>query len=190
VLPSLRSTDRVAQYSKFVQYDFPPVWLEFLIESALRFPDEALWQHPLPDPDDACFLSWQRRPAHGSLRGISSTIPLNRETAPLFVPQRSTWPCWMNLLNKSNRSMLPDSGRCLDYRFFDASYPTSRVARFGHFLLQNISEHHEPNGVLHRYLALKKLVNWIAGIDCGCRGLRRQRVRRLGPRVDCAHHRW
>ncbi len=48
---------RVSQYSKFAQYDFPPVWLEFLIESALRFPDGTSWPHPLPDPDDACFLS-------------------------------------------------------------------------------------------------------------------------------------
>jgi uncharacterized protein len=48
---------RVFQYSKFAQYDFPPEWLEFLIESALRFPDGASWPHPLPDPDDACLLS-------------------------------------------------------------------------------------------------------------------------------------
>jgi putative PIN family toxin of toxin-antitoxin system len=48
---------RVSRYSKFAQYDFPPVWLEFMIESALRFPDGASWPHPLPDPDDARFLS-------------------------------------------------------------------------------------------------------------------------------------
>ena len=48
---------RVSRYSKFAQYNFPPEWLEFLIESALRFPDGASWPHPLPDPDDVCFLS-------------------------------------------------------------------------------------------------------------------------------------
>jgi putative PIN family toxin of toxin-antitoxin system len=48
---------RVSRYSKFAQYDFPPEWLEFLIENALRFADGASWPHPLPDPDDACFLS-------------------------------------------------------------------------------------------------------------------------------------
>ena len=48
---------RVSQYSKFAQYDFPPEWLEFLLEGALRFADGASWPHPLPDPDDACFLS-------------------------------------------------------------------------------------------------------------------------------------
>jgi uncharacterized protein len=48
---------RVSQYSKFAQYGFPPEWLEFLIESALRFPDGGSWPHPLPDPDDASFLS-------------------------------------------------------------------------------------------------------------------------------------
>lgn len=52
---------RVSRYSKFAQYDFPPVWLEFLIESALRFPDGPPWQHPLPDPDDACFLSLAKK---------------------------------------------------------------------------------------------------------------------------------
>jgi putative PIN family toxin of toxin-antitoxin system len=48
---------RVFQYSKFAQYDFPPLWLEFLIENALRFPDGKPWPHPLPDLDDGRFLS-------------------------------------------------------------------------------------------------------------------------------------
>jgi uncharacterized protein len=48
---------RVSRYSKFAQYGFPPEWLEFLIESALRFTDGPSWPHPLPDQDDACFLS-------------------------------------------------------------------------------------------------------------------------------------
>ncbi len=48
---------RVSRYSKFAQYGFPPEWLEFLVEGALRFPDGARWPHQLPDPDDACFLS-------------------------------------------------------------------------------------------------------------------------------------
>ena len=48
---------RVCRYSKFAQYDFPPQWLEFLIESGLRFPDGGRWPHPLPDPDDGHFLS-------------------------------------------------------------------------------------------------------------------------------------
>jgi putative PIN family toxin of toxin-antitoxin system len=48
---------RVCRYSKFMKYGFPPDWLEFLIESALKFPDGEPWSHPLPDPEDACFLS-------------------------------------------------------------------------------------------------------------------------------------
>jgi putative PIN family toxin of toxin-antitoxin system len=48
---------RVSRYSKFAQYRFPPQWLEFLIESASRFADLDPWPHPLPDPDDGCFLS-------------------------------------------------------------------------------------------------------------------------------------
>jgi putative PIN family toxin of toxin-antitoxin system len=51
---------RVSQYSKFARYGFPPLWLEFLIEGALKFPDAAPWPHRLPDPDDACFLSLAR----------------------------------------------------------------------------------------------------------------------------------
>jgi predicted nucleic acid-binding protein len=48
---------RVARYSRFAHYDFPPLWLEFLIEGAMLFPDGAPWPLPLPDPEDACFLS-------------------------------------------------------------------------------------------------------------------------------------
>jgi uncharacterized protein len=48
---------RVSRYSKFAQYYFPPRWLEFLIESALRFPDSVRWAHPLPDKDDGHFLA-------------------------------------------------------------------------------------------------------------------------------------
>lgn len=58
VSPSIVAEYRsVSQYSKFAQYGFPPQWLEFLIESALRFPDGEPWPHALPDPDDARFLS-------------------------------------------------------------------------------------------------------------------------------------
>jgi uncharacterized protein len=48
---------RVSRYSKFAQFGFPPQWLEFLIEGALRFPDGPPWPHPMPDRDDARFLS-------------------------------------------------------------------------------------------------------------------------------------
>ena len=61
VSPSITAEYRqVCRYSKFAQYGFPPQWREFLIESALRFPDSAPWPHPLPDPDDQCFLSLAR----------------------------------------------------------------------------------------------------------------------------------
>lgn len=48
---------RVSCYSKFARHGFPPQWLEFLIEGALKFPDGANWPHALPDPDDMYFLS-------------------------------------------------------------------------------------------------------------------------------------
>ncbi len=55
--PIVAEYRRVSQHPNFAQYQFPPVWLEFLIEGALRFPDGASWPHTLPDPDDAVFLS-------------------------------------------------------------------------------------------------------------------------------------
>ena len=42
---------------KFSRYDFPPLWLEFLIEESLRLPEPKAWAHKLPDPKDAPFLA-------------------------------------------------------------------------------------------------------------------------------------
>jgi predicted nucleic acid-binding protein len=47
----------VALRSKFHRYDFPPLWLEFLIEESLRLPDPKAWPHTLPDAKDAPFLA-------------------------------------------------------------------------------------------------------------------------------------
>lgn len=47
----------VATRSKFARYDFPPAWLEHLIENSLQLPDPPLWPHPLPDINDAVFLA-------------------------------------------------------------------------------------------------------------------------------------
>ena len=78
---------RVSQYSKFAQYDFPPEWLEFLIESALRFPDGALWPYPLPDPEDACFLSLAKTTGAWLITGNLRHYPVkSRECIVVHTP--------------------------------------------------------------------------------------------------------
>lgn len=67
---------RVSRYSKFAQYGFPPQWLEFLIESALRFPDPGRWHHPLPDADDAHFLSLAHRTGAWLITGNLKHYPI------------------------------------------------------------------------------------------------------------------
>jgi uncharacterized protein len=42
---------------KFRRYDFPPPWLEWLIEESLVLPDPPPWPLDLPDAKDACFLA-------------------------------------------------------------------------------------------------------------------------------------
>jgi uncharacterized protein len=77
VSPSITAEYRqVCRYSKFAQYGFPPQWLEFLIESALRFPDSAPWRHPLPDPDDQCFLSLARDTGAWLITGYLKHYPV------------------------------------------------------------------------------------------------------------------
>lgn len=78
---------RVSRYSKFAQYGFPPAWLEFLIESALRFPDGAPWPHPLPDPDDACFLSLAKTTGAWLITGNLKHYPVkSREGVVVHTP--------------------------------------------------------------------------------------------------------
>lgn len=47
----------VFRYARFARYGFPPLWLEFLIDSALKTPEPSTWPHTLPDPYDAKFLA-------------------------------------------------------------------------------------------------------------------------------------
>lgn len=47
----------VVQRHKFAAYDFPPLWLEPLIETSLQLPDPAPWPHSIPDPNDAPLLA-------------------------------------------------------------------------------------------------------------------------------------
>jgi putative PIN family toxin of toxin-antitoxin system len=47
----------VMQREKFSRYDFPPLWLEFLIEEGLRLEEPDPWPHMLPDAKDAPFLA-------------------------------------------------------------------------------------------------------------------------------------
>jgi len=47
----------VASRSKFARYQFPPKWLEQLIDDSLEMPEPAAWPHALPDAKDAVFLA-------------------------------------------------------------------------------------------------------------------------------------
>lgn len=78
---------RVFRYSKFAQYGFPPEWLEFLIESALRFPDPESWPHLLPDPEDACFLSLAHKTGAWLITGNLKHYPVeSREDVVVRTP--------------------------------------------------------------------------------------------------------
>jgi len=78
---------RVALYSKFAQYGFPPQWLEFLIENALRFHDGDRWQHPIPDPDDARVLSLAHKTGAWLITGNLKHYPVeSREAVTVHTP--------------------------------------------------------------------------------------------------------
>jgi putative PIN family toxin of toxin-antitoxin system len=78
---------RVSQHSKFAQYGFPPQWLEFLIESALRFQDGEPWPHPVPDPGDACFLSLAHKTGAWLITGNLKHYPVeSREGVIVHTP--------------------------------------------------------------------------------------------------------
>jgi predicted nucleic acid-binding protein len=47
----------VVRRAKFYRYNFPPQWLESLIEGSLRFPDSDSWPCRCPDPKDKPFLA-------------------------------------------------------------------------------------------------------------------------------------
>jgi uncharacterized protein len=80
---------RVFRYSKFARYGFPPQWLEFLIESALRFPDGEPWPHPLPDPTDGCFLSLSYKTGAWLITGNLKHYPVeSREGVTVHIPAK------------------------------------------------------------------------------------------------------
>jgi putative PIN family toxin of toxin-antitoxin system len=87
---------RVSRYSKFAQYGFPPQWLEFLIESALRFSDGEPWPHPVPDPDDARFLSLAHKTGAWLITGNLKHYPVeSREGVTVHTPS-----AYVTLLNE------------------------------------------------------------------------------------------
>jgi putative PIN family toxin of toxin-antitoxin system len=89
---------RVSRYSKFAQYDFPPQWLEFLIESALRFPDGQPWPHPLPDPADECFLSLAHKTGAWLITGNLKHYPVElRDGVTVHTPA-----AYVSILNEQS----------------------------------------------------------------------------------------
>lgn len=47
----------VTRREKFRRYDFPPLWLEFVLEESFWLPEPEPWPIPCPDPKDAPFLA-------------------------------------------------------------------------------------------------------------------------------------
>ena len=47
----------VVRREKFRRYEFPPYWLELMIEECLWLPEPQPWPLVLPDPKDAPFLA-------------------------------------------------------------------------------------------------------------------------------------
>ena len=47
----------VIQRAKFLRYNFPPLWLETLIEESTQLPDPESWPNACPDPKDTPFLA-------------------------------------------------------------------------------------------------------------------------------------
>lgn len=47
----------VVHRPKFARFQFPPPWLEALIEDSLQLPDSAAWPIELPDTTDSVFLA-------------------------------------------------------------------------------------------------------------------------------------
>jgi putative PIN family toxin of toxin-antitoxin system len=47
----------VIRRAKFLRYNFPPLWLEDLLEGSTLFPDRDSWPFACPDPKDTPFLA-------------------------------------------------------------------------------------------------------------------------------------
>jgi putative PIN family toxin of toxin-antitoxin system len=47
----------VVRRAKFQRYNFPPLWLEALIDGSTRLPDADAWPYACPDPKDTPFLA-------------------------------------------------------------------------------------------------------------------------------------
>lgn len=60
---------------KFAQYRFPPEWLEIMIASGLDLPESQPWPHPLPDPDDGCFLALAKSSGAWLITGNAKHYP-------------------------------------------------------------------------------------------------------------------
>ncbi len=47
----------VIRRAKFQRYNFPPLWLEALIDESVPLPDSLPWPNACPDPKDEPFIS-------------------------------------------------------------------------------------------------------------------------------------
>lgn len=53
----VREYREVVRRPKVLRYDFPPDWLEWLIEESLSTADPDAWPVAMPHPEDAAFLA-------------------------------------------------------------------------------------------------------------------------------------
>ena len=89
----------VYRYYKFAPFDFPPRWLEFLIEGGLRFSDEEPWPYFLPDPDDGCFLSLAQRTGAWLVTGNLKHYPVrSRDGVTVQLPAEYLEILWRSRL--------------------------------------------------------------------------------------------
>jgi putative PIN family toxin of toxin-antitoxin system len=47
----------VVRRAKFHRYEFPPLWLEYLIEESMSLPDPESWPYDCPDPKDTPLIA-------------------------------------------------------------------------------------------------------------------------------------
>lgn len=88
------STEVIAEYrevctrSKFARYDFPPEWLEVMIDGGLLLSDLRPWPISLPDRDDGKFLALAKASGAWQITGNAKHYPVEaRDGVTVCTPQ-------------------------------------------------------------------------------------------------------
>jgi putative PIN family toxin of toxin-antitoxin system len=87
--PSVTAEYReVFRRAKFLRYEFPPLWLEFLIDESMQLPEPAAWTHSCPDPKDAVFLALAKAARAWLVTGNSKHYPASVRSGVKVVSPR------------------------------------------------------------------------------------------------------